>query len=127
MPASADNEEYLGSEKFEIKERDFSQPAWRPLIRRSTTRRRHRAFRDLRDVHFHGSDNPDVMAYSKTSDDGGDAVLVVVTLDPYAVRSDTAPRPGGPGLRPGRSFEVYDELSGETYTWGPAPYVRFDP
>ncbi len=90
LPASADNEEYLASEKFELKERDFSHASLAPLIRAvNDARRNHRAFADLRSLHFHASDNPDIMAYSKTSDDGGDAVLVVVTLNPYAVAEAT--------------------------------------
>jgi starch synthase (maltosyl-transferring) len=129
VPASADNEEYLASEKFELKQRDFSHATLAPLLKAvNEARRRHPAFARLRSVRFHGSDNPDVMVYSKISDDAGDVVLVVVTLDPDAVREatlqiDTAAL----GLSPGSSFEVYDELSGESYTWGPSPYVRFDP
>ena len=43
----------------------------------------------MRNVYFHGSDNPNVIAYSKASDDGGDVVLVIVTLDPYATQEAT--------------------------------------
>jgi starch synthase (maltosyl-transferring) len=128
-PASPDNEEYLAAEKFELKARDFSGAALAPLIKAvNDARRRHPAFAALRSVRFHGSDNPDVMAYSRTSDDAGDAVLVVVTLNPYAtVEATLQIDMDALGLSPGRSFEVYDELSGESYAWGPAPYVRFDP
>ena len=121
VPASADNEEYLASEKFELKARDLSHAPLVPLIKAvNEVRRRHPAFAGLRSVHFHGSDNPDIMAYSKTSDDGADAVLVVVTLEPYAVREGTLHIDmEALGLAPGRYFEVYDELSGESYTWGP--------
>jgi starch synthase (maltosyl-transferring) len=129
VPASADNEEYLASEKFELKARDLSHAPLVPLIKAvNEVRRRHPAFAGLRSVHFHGSDNPDIMAYSKTSDDARDAVVVVVNLDPYTIREATLHIDmGALGLSPGRYFEVYDELSGESYTWGPAPYVRLDP
>jgi starch synthase (maltosyl-transferring) len=129
-PASPDNEEYLGSEKYEIKDRDFSRPgSLAPLFTTmNSVRRRHPAFARLRNVHFHGSDNPNVMVYSKTSDDGSDVVLVIVTLDPYATQEATLDLDATAlGLPLGEAFEVYDELSAETYTWGPNPYVKFEP
>ena len=68
------------------------------------------------------------MAYSKTSDDGEDVVLVVVTLNPYAVAEATLHLDmEALGLGRRASFEVYDELSGEGYTWSAGPYVRLDP
>jgi starch synthase (maltosyl-transferring) len=91
-------------------------------------RRRHPAFANLRSVRFHTSDNPDVMVYSKTSDDDGDVVLVVVTLSPDVAEEATLHLDmAALGLDAGSSFQVYDELSGESYTWGPSPYVRLDP
>jgi starch synthase (maltosyl-transferring) len=129
-PASPDNEEYLGSEKYEVKERDFSRPgSLAPLFTTmNSVRRRHPAFASLRNVHFHGSDNPNVIVYSKASDDGGDVVLVIVTLDPYATQEATLDLDvTALGLPLGDAFEVYDELSPETYTWGPHPYVKFEP
>lgn len=130
IPASPDNEEYLGSEKFEIKERDFSRPgSLVPLFGTvNAIRRKHPAFASLRNIHFHGSDNPNVMAYSKASGDGTDVVLVVVTLDPHATQEATLDLDlVALGLSPDELFEVYDELSAESYTWGPRPYVKFDP
>jgi starch synthase (maltosyl-transferring) len=68
------------------------------------------------------------MAYSRISEDGEDVVLVVVTLNPYSVAEATL-HLGTEALGLGRSssFEVYDELSGEGYTWSADPYVRLDP
>jgi starch synthase (maltosyl-transferring) len=130
LPASPDNEEYLNSEKYEIRHRDFSRPApLAPLLGAlNSIRRRHPAFARLRNVVFHGSDNPNVVAYSKASDDGSDVVLVVVTLDPYAVQESTLHLDlAALGLQPDTLVGSYDELSGESYTWGPDPYVRLDP
>ena len=129
LPASADNEEYLASEKFELKQRDFSQAGLTPLIKAvNDARRRHRAFANLRGVRFHASDNPDIMVYSRISDDGGDVVVVVVTLNPYAVGEATLHLDTEAlGLGAATSFEVYDELSGERYMWSAGPYVRLDP
>jgi starch synthase (maltosyl-transferring) len=130
VPASPDNEEYMGSEKYEIKERDFSRSgSLAPLFTTmNAVRRRHPAFSRLRSIHFHGSDNPNVIAYSKSSDDASDVVLVVVTLDPYATQEATLDLDAVVlGLPLGGVFEVYDELSAETYLWGPHPYVKFEP
>ena len=124
LPASADNEEYLGSEKFELEAQGLlpGRPL-APLIRAvNDARRRHRAFANLRSLRFHASDNPDIMAYSKTSDDGGDVVLVVVTLDPYAVAEATLHLDTEAlGLGRASSFEVYDELSGKVIPGAPVP------
>jgi len=129
-PASADNEEYLNSEKYEIKHRDYSRPgSLAPLFAAvNGIRRRHPAFSRLRNVTFHGTDNPSVMAYSKVSDDGADIVLVVVTLDPYVTQSATLHLDmGALGRGPGDVLAVRDELSGESYSWGAHPFVVLDP
>lgn len=129
-PASPDNEEYLFSEKYEIKHRDFSRPgSLSPLFSAvNAIRRRHPAFLRFRNVTFHGSDNPEVMAYSKVSDDGADVVIVVVNLDPRATQAATLHLDTHALRLPDSStFQVNDELSGETYTWGAHPYVVLDP
>jgi starch synthase (maltosyl-transferring) len=123
QPASPTNEEYLNSEKYEIRRRELVPGAGLlPLMSAvNRIRRRHPAFSQLRTLHFHRSDNPAVIAYSKTSDDGADVVLVVVNLNPsealYAtVHLDLDEL----GIGPNAAFEVRDELSGETYTWAGA-------
>ena len=71
LPASEQNEEYLNSEKYEIKDRDYSRPdSLAPLmVALNDIRRRHPALHRLRSIRFHPSDNPAVIAYSKLSDD----------------------------------------------------------
>ena len=130
-PASEFNEEYGDSEKYEVKERDWSAPdSLAPFVQRlNDIRRHHPAFSELSNVRFEHSGNDQILAYSKVSHDGADVVLVVVNLDPFAVQEDTLwldlERLGLPWDTP---FEVHDELSGETYVWsGPAPYVRLSP
>ena len=77
VPASDSNEEYLHSEKYEIKDRDYSRPdSLAPLMMSlNHVRRRHPALQRLRSIHFHSTTNPSIIAYSKVSDDGDDAVL----------------------------------------------------
>jgi starch synthase (maltosyl-transferring) len=130
-PASDTNEEYLNSEKYEIKIRDWDrEDSITPFITQvNEIRRQHPAFSLLRNIHFHHVDNDAVIAYSKGSRAAGDVVLVVVNLDPHNVQEATVhldlPAIGLPEWGP---FRAHDELTGETYQWnGPANYVRFDP
>ena len=92
-------------------------------------RRRHPALQRLRSIRFHPTTNSAVIAYSKLSDDGADAVLTVVNLDPHRVQEAILyldlDRVGVPDDRP---YLVVDELSGARYQWsGSTPYVRLDP
>ncbi|MCL2394674.1 MAG: alpha-1,4-glucan--maltose-1-phosphate maltosyltransferase [Acidimicrobiaceae bacterium] len=130
-PASPTNEEYLDSEKYQIIVRDYSQPnTLVPLITElNGIRRRHPALRTMRSLVLHPTDNPMLIAYSKRSDDGTDVVLTVVNLDPYdaqegwvTLRLDTL------GVDAVRPFQVFDELSGSTWSWqGERGFVRLDP
>ena len=131
VPASESNEEYLDSEKYEIKDRDYSRPdSLAPLMTAlNGIRRRHPALQRLRTVRLHPSTNPAVMAYSKLNDDRTDAVLTVVNLDPYrpqeAVSVSTSRIWGCRWTAP---IAVFDELTGESFEWfGADPYVRLDP
>ncbi|MGH9188457.1 MAG: maltotransferase domain-containing protein [Acidimicrobiales bacterium] len=131
LPASPDNEEYLRSEKYEVKTRDWSHPgSLAPFVTRlNRIRRDHPAFSELRNIAFHHSANDSILAFSKSSADGSDVVLVVVNLDPHHVQSDVLGLDlASLGLSAGRPVLAHDELTGVTYTWsGPNPYVRLDP
>ena len=130
-PASDANEEHRGSEKYEIKRRDFDRPGTlAPLIGKlNEIRRAHRSLQRLRDLTLLATDNPEVFAFAKSNEDGSDALLVVVTLDPFSpqecwVHLD----PAALGLPVDRPYPLVDLLSGERYTWsGPTGFVRFEP
>ena len=135
-PASEANEEYLHSEKYELKARDWHRPgSLAPFITRlNDIRRRHPAFAELRNIRFHHGDNDAILAYvvrrAATPSDGGDVVLCVVNLDPdHGARGHARARPGRARPRPcDAPFEAHDELTGATYVWtGADPYVRLDP
>ena len=133
QPASDANEEYLNSEKYEIKRRDWgtAEPDISDLIADlNAARRSHPALQELRTLQFHGStDEEHMLVYSKTAPDGTDPVLVVVNLDPSAahealLRLDL----GALGLSSHESYTATDELSGESFVWqGHEPFVRLDP
>ncbi|WP_327369937.1 alpha-1,4-glucan--maltose-1-phosphate maltosyltransferase [Streptomyces sp. NBC_01217] len=131
-PVRPGSEEYIDSEKYEIRPRDWESAeregrSLAPLITSlNRIRRRHPALQQLRDVHFHSPDNDAVIAYSKRS--GSNIVLVVVNLDPHHTQEATVsldmPRLG---LDWHESVPVRDELTGDTYHWGRTFYVRLEP
>ena len=127
-PASDSNEEYLHSEKYEIKARDWGRDdSLAPFLARlNAIRRAHPAFQRLRGLTFHHSDTDQILAYSRTSADGTDVVLCVVNLDPDQWHEDTLWIDlDALGLPP--TVEAHDELSGQTFAWNASPYVRLDP
>ncbi|MFD3922554.1 alpha-1,4-glucan--maltose-1-phosphate maltosyltransferase [Streptomyces sp. NPDC058595] len=133
-PAKPGSEEYLHSEKYELRPRNWESAEREgrtiaPLITAlNRIRRRHPALRQLRDIHFHHVDNDSVIAYSKRSGQGSDVVVVVVNLDPHHTQEATVsldmPRLG---LDWHETVPVRDELTGEIYHWGRANYVRLEP
>ncbi|MFD8078631.1 alpha-1,4-glucan--maltose-1-phosphate maltosyltransferase [Streptomyces sp. NPDC059718] len=133
-PVREGSEEYLHSEKYELKPRDWAaaEAEGRSLAPLLTTlnrlRRRHPALQQLRDLRFHPVDNDAVLAYSKRSGDGSDVVLVVVNLDPHHTQEATVSlNMPELGLAWHESTPVRDELTGETYHWGRDNYVRLEP
>ncbi len=130
-PASPENEEYVHSEKYEIKHRDWDDPAsLAPLITTvNAVRRAHPAFAELRSIRFHHADNEALLVFSKTDAHGSDPVLVVVNLDPDGAQAATLGLDlGALGLPWDADLRVHDELTGDEFTWhGPNPWVRLDP
>ncbi len=129
-PASDTNTEYLHSEKYELKQRDYADPAsLAPLLRSvNEIRRRHPGVWSLRDIRFHHSDNPQLLVYSRGHVDT-DLLVCVVNLDPHHAQDTTVRLDlGALGLPKDRPYTCHDELGGDTYVWGgESAYVRLDP
>lgn len=129
--ASDSNEEYLDSEKYEIKTRDWQNPrSLAPYIARvNDARKRHRALQRLDNLRFHWADNQSIIVYSKVSEDLSDVVLVVVNLNPHAVSDSLLWIDlGSLGLPWDAPYEAFDEITQQTFVWtGAKPYVRLDP
>jgi starch synthase (maltosyl-transferring) len=133
-PVRPGSEEYLNSEKYELRPRDFegaqargqSLEPW--LTRLNEIRRAHRALQQLRVLNFHHVDQDGILAYSKRDPATGDTVICVVTLNPFDVEQSVL-RLDMPALGRdwGDSLMVHDEVTGETYTWGQVNYVRLEP
>ncbi|WP_329334524.1 alpha-1,4-glucan--maltose-1-phosphate maltosyltransferase [Streptomyces sp. NBC_00663] len=128
-PLRDGSEEYLHSEKYQLRPRDWEteNDNITPLITRlNEIRRASPALRQLRDLHFHHADKEEVIVYSKQS--GSNTVLVVANLDPHHTQEATVSLDMPQlGLEWHESVPVRDELTGETYHWGRANYVRLEP
>jgi starch synthase (maltosyl-transferring) len=140
------SEEYLDSEKYQIRVRDWdaAEKEGRTLApyltRLNEIRRAHPALQHLRTLVVHSSDDENVLVFSKherpvvpnaandAPNDPGDLVLVVINLDPHAAR-ETMVHLDLPalGLDWHDSLAVHDELSGQDWHWGQRNYVRLDP
>ncbi len=126
------SEEYLNSEKYQLRARDWNDPrSLAPIVGRlNGIRRRHReAVALLRTLRIHHIDSDQMLCLSRMSDDGMDVLLVVVNLDPWTPRESTTWLDlKALGVPADVAFNVHDELTAATYTWyGPANYVRLDP
>jgi len=128
------SEEYLDSEKYELRPRDFdgalaSGNSLEPFLTRlNEIRKVHPALTELRTITFHDIDNDALLAYSKFDPISGDCVLVVVTLNAFGpeegtIRLDMAAL----GMADYDRFWVRDEITGDEYQWGQANYVRLEP
>jgi starch synthase (maltosyl-transferring) len=138
IPLVPGSEEYLDSEKYAYRPRDWDRAdtlglTIAPLLRKlNEIRQAHPALRWLRNLRFHYSDQPDVLCFSKrTSPDFAgvpDIVIVVVNLNPNETREATVWLDSAAlGLDAAAGFRVTDELSGQQFSWGLGNYVRLDP
>ncbi len=130
-PVAQGREEYLDSEKYEIKVWDLEQAgSLRPLIGRvNQIRRDNPAFRANHNLRFHPVDNEQIIAYSKSSEDGANTVLVVVNLDPHYKQSGFVTLPLADfGIDPHHPYQAHDLLTDARYLWhGARNYVELNP
>jgi starch synthase (maltosyl-transferring) len=124
VPVREGSEEYLDSEKYEIKKRSLDGPLL-PLIRRiNEARRENPALQELSNVTFLDTANEALVAYAKQS--AGNTVIAVVNIDPYQAQEGLAVVPAHLGLPP--SFSAHDLLAGDRFQWRIGPnYVRLEP
>ena len=128
------SEEYLDSEKYQLRPRDFEAAraageSLEPFLARlNEIRRLHPALRQLRTITFHHVENDSLLAYSKFCPVTGDTVLVVVTLNAFGPEQATLWLDmEALGMESHDRFWVRDEITGEEYQWGQSNYVRIDP
>jgi starch synthase (maltosyl-transferring) len=130
-PRQPGTEEYLNSEKYEIKHWDLkAEQSLEPLITRvNQIRRDHPALQSNERLEFHRVDSDHLLAYSKTTEDGSDTILVVVNLDPFHRHHGWVELPTeGWRLEPDRPYQMHDLVTDARYLWkGSRNYVELDP
>jgi starch synthase (maltosyl-transferring) len=130
-PREPKSEEYLNSEKYEIKNWDIARPdSLKDFIARVNQIRRENAalHRDW-SLRFHEMDNDQLICYSKRTDDLSNIVLVVVNLDPHHTQSGWVEFPLEElGIDPQKPYQMHDLLSDARYLWqGSRNYVELNP
>ena len=119
------SEEYADSEKYQYRPRDWGAGSGisELVCRINLIRRAHPALQQDRTLRFHATDNDQIIAYSKTSPDGSDRILTVVSLDPRYTQHGFVEVPVDEP-----TYTVTDLLDDIQYTWHRGwNYVRFDP
>jgi starch synthase (maltosyl-transferring) len=124
VPVHEGSEEYLHSEKYELRTRSLDGPLL-PMVRAvNLARRAHPALQRLSNITFLETENDSLIAYAKQR--GGDTVLTVVNLDPRDSREGLTIIPAELGLP--AVFTVHDLLTDERFQWRTGPnYVRLEP
>jgi starch synthase (maltosyl-transferring) len=130
-PREPGSEEYLNSEKYEIKSWDTNrEDSLRGIIARvNQIRRENPALHRNYNLWFNTTDNENLICFSKHTDDLANIILVVVNLDPHAARSGTVNVPlQSWGFDTGKPYRVHDLLNDKTYQWrGEWNYVELHP
>jgi len=130
-PREPGGEEYLNSEKYEIKTWDLNSPASLKdfIARVNRIRRDNVALQSDASLMFHQTDNANLICYSKASEDLSNVIIVVVNLDwAHTQAGYVSLDRKALGLEHDRSFEAEDLLSGGRFLWkGPRDYVELAP
>jgi starch synthase (maltosyl-transferring) len=130
-PFQPGSEEYLNSEKYELKHRDLnSAGSLRDFIARiNRIRKENSALQSNRSLRFHETDNPELICYSKTTDDLSDVIVVIVNLDCFRAQTGWVELDlNSLGLDTGQTFQVHDLLGQGEYLWhGSRNYVALTP
>ncbi len=130
-PVRQGSEEYLDSEKYEIRHWDLDRPhSLRPLVATvNAIRNGNEALQGDWSLRFHFTENDQLICYTKESEDRSNLLLMVVNLDPHHTQSGFVSLPLGELEIPyDRGYEAEDLLTGERYLWhGPRNYVELNP
>jgi starch synthase (maltosyl-transferring) len=130
-PYQPGSEEYLNSEKYELKYRDLNSPSSLKdfIARINRARKDHLALRSNRNLRFHATDNSSLICYSKATDDLSDIIIVIMNLDSSHTQAGWVDLDlAALGLDAAHAFQVHDLLGEGRYLWhGPRNYVELLP
>lgn len=128
------SEEYMDSEKYELRPRNFQEAATRGASLESyirllnLIRRENPALQQLRNLKFHDVDNEKIIAYSKADPATGNVILAVINLDPRNAQEATVTvEMEAIGRADGDVYTVHDAITGAAYNWSNRNFVRLEP
>ncbi|GAB4199715.1 MAG: alpha-1,4-glucan--maltose-1-phosphate maltosyltransferase [Roseiflexaceae bacterium] len=131
QPIAPGKEEYLNSEKYELKQWDLTAPGSLKdyIARLNRIRHDNPALHSNERLRFHQIDNDQLIAYSKSTPDLDNIVLTVVNLDPHHAHEGRLELPLEElGLDARQTYQMHDLLGDARYLWsGPSNYIRLDP
>lgn len=129
--AVAGKEEYLNSEKYEIKNWDWDKEGnLKELIARvNKIRRENPALRTTYNIQYYESDNENILVFGKATEDLSNIMLILVNLDPFHTHSGWVRVPVDTfGIDPKQPYLVHDLLGDDKYIWqGERNYVELNP
>jgi starch synthase (maltosyl-transferring) len=124
-------EEYVDSEKYQFKQRDWNAPGnikdW--IARINQIRKQNRALQMYTNLRFYQADNDAILFYGKMTPARDNVILVVVNLDPFHKQNSFVHVPIEEfGQMESDEYQVHDLLNGARYAWrGRQNYVELDP
>jgi starch synthase (maltosyl-transferring) len=131
VPLERGREEYLNSEKYELKHRNLNfKGGLKDLISKmNRIRKENPALQTNRNLRFHETDNPSLLCYSKATDDFSSVIVVVVNVDCFHVQTGWLDLDlDSIGLDRRHGFQAYDLLSEGRFLWqGSRNYVELTP
>ncbi len=124
-------EEYLDSEKYEIKQWDWNRKGnIRPVVERvNQIRRQNPALQSIRNIQLYAIDNENMLCYGKATNDQSNAIITVVNLDPHHRQAGWIELPlDALEIDSQQSYLMHDLLTGDKFIWqGRTNYVELDP
>jgi starch synthase (maltosyl-transferring) len=131
QPRESGSEEYLNSEKYEIKKRNLYDPAsLRPFISQvNAIRKENSALQSNERLEFHKVDNDQIICYSKRTSDNKNLILTIINLDPRWSQSGFVELPlKDLGIDVRHPYRMVDLLTGAKFVWqGSRNYVELRP
>ena len=124
-------EEYLDSEKYQFKGRDWNAPGHikETLTRLNRIRRENRALQQYANLRFHTAENDNILFFSKTTPAGDNLLLIAITVDPFNAQTAFVHVPLADfGIAGNETYQVEDLLTGERFAWtGERNFISLNP
>jgi starch synthase (maltosyl-transferring) len=131
VPFAPGSEEYLNSEKYELKARDWNAPGNLVdyITRVNDARRAHRALQLYSNLKFYPASDPNILWYGKMTPERDDAVFVAVNLDPFATHSSWVEIPFWElGMAEDARYRMHELITDRWEDWhGRGGHVTLDP